>query len=83
MDQTLINWLFGIAGFLVGWLVKILWQMVRDLQRADIDLTTKVQAIEVLVAGQYVKRDELDRSLAPVFEYLRRIEDKLDHKADK
>lgn len=83
MDQNQINWLFGGFGFLCGWLLKILWQMVRDLQKADLLLTTKVQAVEVLVAGQYVKRDELDRSLGAIFEYLRRIEDKLDGKVDK
>jgi hypothetical protein len=33
---------------------------VKDLQKADTELATKVAEIEVLVAGAYVKRTELD-----------------------
>jgi hypothetical protein len=81
--QTLFNIAGGIAGFLGGWWMKVLHDSVRDLQDADKRLADKVSSIEVLVAGNYVKRDDLDKSVDAIFRKLDRIEDKLDGKVDK
>jgi hypothetical protein len=81
--QTLFNIAGGIAGFLGGWWMKVLHESVRDLQDADKRLADKVSSIEVLVAGNYVKRDDLDKSVDAIFRKLDRIEDKLDGKVDK
>jgi hypothetical protein len=42
-----------------------------------------VQSIEVLVAGSYVKRDDMDKLTAALFAKLDKIELKIDGKADK
>ena len=81
--QTLFNIAGGLAGFLGGWWMKVLHDSVRDLQDADKRLVDKVSSIEVLVAGNYVKRDDFDKSVEAIFRKLDRIEDKLDGKADK
>lgn len=81
--QFAINILIGIVGILGGWWMKVMWQSLRDLQRADATLTTKVAEIEVLVVGTYVKRDELERMLTALFAKLDKIYDKLDGKMDK
>lgn len=83
MDQTIINWLLGGFGGLIGFLLNSVWQAVKDLQVADRDIINKVSSIEVLVAGAYVRREELTRITTALFEKLDRIEDKLDGKADK
>ena len=81
--QTLFNIAGGLVGFLGGWWMKVLHESVRDLQDADKRLVDKVSSIEVLVAGNYVKRDDFDKSVEAIFRKLDRIEDKLDGKADK
>lgn len=81
--QSLFNIAGGIAGFLGGWWMKVLHESVKDLQEQDKKLAEKVSSIEVLVAGNYVKRDDFDKSLEAIFRKLDRIEDKLDGKADK
>lgn len=81
--QTAINIAFGLAGVLGGWILRFLHGELRALQDADRDLTVKVQNIEVLVAGEYVKRDQLERMEMALFAKLDRIEEKLDGKADK
>lgn len=63
--------------------MKVLHESVRDLQEADKKLAEKVGSVEVLVAGNYVKRDELAQSLNAIFAKLEKISDKLDGKADK
>ena len=83
MDQTIINWLLGGFGALIGFLLNAVWQAVKDLQTADKELVAKVSEIEVLVAGAYVKKDEFTSSISALFAKLDRIEDKIDKKADK
>lgn len=83
MDQTIVNWLLAGFGGLIGFLLNAVWQAVKDLQKADKELTAKVAEIEVLVAGAYVKKDELTSSVNALFAKLDRIEDKIDKKADK
>lgn len=81
--QTLFNIAGGLAGFLGGYWMKVLHESVRDLQESDKKLAEKVSQIEVLVAGNYVRRDDFDKSVEAIFRKLDRIEDKLDGKADK
>lgn len=74
--QTIFNVLLGLVAFLGGYVINSI--------KASIDgLQTKVQAIEVLVAGSYVKRDDLDKLTAALFTKLDKIESKLDGKADR
>lgn len=83
MDQTIINWLLGGFGALIGFLLNAVWQAVKDLQSADKQLVEKVSQIEVLVAGTYVKKDEFMPQMNALFAKLDKIEDKIDKKADK
>jgi len=83
MDQTLINWLLGGFGALIGFLLNTVWQAVKDLQAADKSLVEKVSQIEVLVAGAYVRKDEFQDNINALFAKLDKIEDKIDRKADK
>ena len=46
-------------------------------------LAEKVNGIEILVAGNYVKKDDFDRFTDAIFSKLDKISDKLDNKADK
>lgn len=82
-QQQLFNVLFAIAGALGGWWMKAMWESVKELQHTDRALTNEVAELKVLVAGQYMKRDEFDRISNAIFAKLDRIEDKLDGKADK
>ena len=81
--QTLINVLFAIAGAMGGWILNNLKASIEALQKADATLADKVQHIEVLVAGTYVKRDDLDKLSSALFHKLDKIESKLDSKQDK
>jgi len=82
-NQLLFNVIIGALYLVAGWLMKVMWDSLRDLRIADTILAEKVGTIEVLVAGSYAKRDELDKMAAAIFLKLDRIEAKLDTKADK
>lgn len=83
MDQTIINILLAAVSGLMGFFLNAVWQAVKDLQEQDAELAEKVAGIEVLVAGEYVKKSDLDRALDAMFAKLDRIEAKLDRKQDK
>lgn len=63
--------------------MRIMWASLADLRSADSRLTEKVQSIEVLVAGNYVRREDLDKMTDALFKKLDRIENKVDGKVDK
>jgi len=73
--QVLFDVAIGVIGVLGGWTLNTVWAAVKDLQEADKELAEKVGAIEVLVAGRYVTRDEFNSTLNQVFERLDRIRD--------
>lgn len=81
--QDGFNLAIGLAAFLGGWILNSVRDSVRALHKSDEELSNKVQAIEVLVAGQYVRRDDLDKLTTALFMKLDRIETKLDGKVDK
>ena len=83
MDQAIINWLLAGFGALIGFMLNAVWQAVQDLQSADKVLAERVGSIEVLVAGDYLRRDDFTHTIEALFAKLDKIEDKLDKKVDK
>ena len=83
MTQDFLNWAFGLINLVLGGFIKAMWDSYKELKRTDSQLAEKVNQIEVLVAGQYVKRDDFDRVANAIFVKLDKISDKLDLKADR
>ncbi len=51
MDQQIINWLFAGFGSAVGWILKVIWDALRDL-RSDL------RVIEKDLPEIYVRKDD-------------------------
>lgn len=81
--QTLFNIAMLIAGSAIGWVVRVMWSAIKDMQTSEKALTEKVAAVEILVAGTYVTRAELNSGMSEIKRKLDQIFDKLDGKADK
>ena len=81
--QAAFNLALALSGIFGGWWLKTLQESLRELRSNDKDLLNKVQQIEVLVAGQYVPRDEFEKMSNSIFDSLRRIEEKISEKADR
>lgn len=81
--QVLFNIVVGILGVIGGWWLNAVWISLKELQMADKDLAEKVGAIEVLVAGRYVTREEFNNVVNQVFSKLDRIIDAVNQKADR
>lgn len=94
MDQNLINYLMAGFGAAMGFILRVLWEGLRELQKSDLEITAKINQMQLLVAGEYVKKEDLERSAAlqkdyfernviAIFSKLDKIEDKLDGKVDR
>ena len=81
--QVLFNVAMGFIMTLFGWFLRVSWDALNKLQQQDRELADKVAKIEVLVAGEYVKKDDFDRVIERLFDKLDHIELKIDQKADK
>ena len=81
--QEFYNWALTCLSALLGFLLHAVWEATKELQRADAELAKRVGEIEVLVAGNYVTRQEFDRAIDKLFNKLDSIETKLDKKADR
>lgn len=81
--QWMANGLFVIVGALLG----ILYANVRkDIQKQDevLDgLVKEVHELDKVVAGSYVRRDELKEYMKDIKADLKNIFDKIDGKADR
>ncbi len=76
--QSIINTVIAALGFLMGAVLKAVWDGLKDLQRADIEIVGKVHELETIVAGTYVKRDEMVKITDAIFVKLDTVNDKLD-----
>ena len=83
IDQTIINGVFAGLGAVLSFILRIIWEGIRELQKADSNLSAEVGAVKLLMADSYIKKADFEKLTTDIFSYLRRIEDKLDHKADK
>ncbi len=80
--QSLINAGLGLIAFMGGWIMRNLQESLMQLREADNKLVEKVQSIELLVAGAYVKRDDFEKMTQTLFQKLDKIDAKLDGKAN-
>lgn len=81
--QEMYNTAIGFILLLGGWFMRIIWDVLNRLQQTDRELADKVGRIEVLVAGEYVKKEEFNQVMLRLFEKLDHIESKIDSKQDK
>ena len=51
MDQNIINWIVALVGFLGGWILKVVWDAVKEL-RSDL------RQIEKDLPEIYVRKDD-------------------------
>lgn len=81
--QVLFNITIVTLGSLGGFILRAVWANIKDLQSDLKNNSDKLSAIEVLVAGKYVTKDELNKMFDSVFRKLELIELKLDNKVSR
>ena len=75
-SQNLINLAFGAAAGVLGWFARELWAAVKELKSDLADLREKMPQT-------YVMKEDYRRDIYEIKEYLSKIFDRLESKADK
>ena len=78
MGQDMLNWLFGLMNIALGAFIKWIYDSHKELRTADKELADKVSKIEVLVAGNYITRNEFNGAMQRLFDKLDHIELKVE-----
>lgn len=87
MDQTLFNWVVGVCGFLGGWVLKVIWDAIKELK-------TDIRQIERDLPEVYVRKDDFKEAVRDIKQDMKdgfnKIDNtlglifkKLEHKEDK
>ena len=81
--QMAVNISFAIAGGLGSWVLHTVWDSVKALQTEDKTMASQISQLNILVAGNYITKDEHNLTTQALFKKLDKIEDKIDSKMDK
>ena len=81
--QILFNAASSLVIILIGFILSNFRTTINDLNTKDTELAKEVHAIHILVAGNYVRKEEHNAAFHKLYETLIRIENKLDTKMDK
>lgn len=76
MTQDLYNIIVGVAGAAIGWILKVVWDSVRELQ-AD------MKEIEKELHTEYVSKHDYRADIVELKDMCRAIFERLEKKADK
>lgn len=87
MDQVIFNWAVAIAGFLGGWVLKVIWDAIKELKDDIRDIDRKMH-------DDFVRRDDFKDAIKEIKDDMKAgfadtnrtlglIFKKLDHKEDK
>jgi len=90
MPSDIFNWVqlgfnmsVVLGGPLIGWMLKAIFDRIEKVEQQEARLTTQVHGLAVSLPTNYVGKNDFKDMGDHIFEALRRIEDKLDKKADK
>lgn len=67
----------------IAFVVKVIWQGLRDLQQTDIDMLGQIASTRLMMSDSYIKKEDFERMTSAIFSKLDKIENKLDGKVDR
>lgn len=74
--QQVFNTVISVGCAIGGWVLKTIWDSIRDLK-------SEIRTLAVEVHQDFARRDDVKDAIKEIKDMLIRIFDKLDDKADK
>ena len=72
--QDYFNILLGLVAFLGGWWMKAIWSAIQKLEATDQQTLAKVSSIEVLIAGNYARKTEVESAMSKIVDRVIKVE---------
>lgn len=71
MDQAIFNWVVGFCGVLGGWILKVIWEAIKDLK---VDL----KEVDKHINENFVRRDDFKDAVKEMKDDMREGFNKVD-----
>jgi hypothetical protein len=81
--QILFNIAFSVILLGSGWMMRVLFDTIKDLRSKDQDIYDKVSELSINIPIHYVRKDDFMKLTDRLFAKLDYIADRVDKKADK
>jgi uncharacterized coiled-coil DUF342 family protein len=82
MEQTIFNWAVAAAGAAGGWILKVIWDMLREMRSEIHTRDTRIQddlkKLDIKMHEDFVRRDDFRDSMNEVKQEMRTGFDKID-----
>lgn len=71
MDQMIFNWAVAVAGFLGGWVLKVIWDAIIELKK-------DVRGLDVKMHEDFVRRDDFKDAVTEIKQDMKEGFNKID-----
>jgi hypothetical protein len=75
MEQTIFNWAVAAAGALGGWVLKVIWDMLREMrsemQTRDIRIQDDLRKLDTKMHDDFVRRDDFKDAVKEIKDDMR------------
>ena len=72
MDQGFFNWLVGTGGVVIGWVLKVIWDSLRDLRN-------EIKIMDTKMHDDFVRRDDFKDAMKDLKEDMKSGFSKIDN----
>lgn len=72
MDQGFFNWLIGTGGVVIGWVLKVIWDSLRDLRN-------EIKVMDTKMHDDFVRRDDFKDAMKDLKEDMKSGFSKIDN----
>jgi len=75
MEQTIFNWAVAAAGALGGWVLKVIWDMLREMrsemQTRDLRIQDDLKKLDTKMHDDFVRRDDFKDAVKEIKDDMR------------
>lgn len=58
-SQMIFDWIVGIGGVIVGWMLKVIWEAIRDMRQ-------ELKALDQKMHDDFVRRDDFKEAIRDI-----------------
>jgi hypothetical protein len=75
MEQDIFNWAVALTGALGGWILKVIWDMLREMrvemQTRDIRIQDDLKKLDTKMHDDFVRRDDFKDAVKEIKDDMR------------
>jgi len=70
-SQNIFDWMIGIGGAVIGWMLKVIWEAIRDVR-------VEIKELDKQMHDDFVRRDDFKEAIREIKDDMREGFNKVD-----